>query len=471
MKFPSNVIMDIAEDDPQPGLTNILYRTRASAERHTDYCLHGQSETDAGKNAASVDTESRNKLSLGGSRLEGKNANLSHSTLPGQREKYLFVFRYYEQLGRATSNLLALASLAKYNNRYLVVPFVNNSRMCGLPGGVSHFYRKVEKPGQRNYVPMDEYFNMQDFNLKLNSRGYSTFRCFRDLESHCARRFNIVLHFLFQDESFKKDTASWYRVNGDEVSALYKQVKVRDGWIDCPGIKHSRLSKQIGFKVSRYVCVDPEIIKSARELEGKVLKGARCVAIVQWRGNGDERAHFPLDSTISQSLRPSDLEFNAHLVQIARNFVKNTFEGKFIGIHIRSERHVQRKGANVTRRCFQKLASRVQESRNAIEVNEIFLASDLTDYGSDTLKNFAAASDRGSLSQFLMKALNHPATYDPKGVLYDTGSVAIVEMNILSMATRLFTLGGGNFQEWAIDLFLKEHNNERKRIHRMCELL
>lgn len=464
VKLPDKVK---AQEDAHSGLSHVLYLTRPIADRHAKYGLKDQRETDV-----FLDVEGHNKLSANGLSLgKAANTNVSHRTLQEHKHKFLFVFRYYEQLGRATSNLIDLASLAKYNNRFLVVPYVNNSRMCGLAGGVSHHYRKVERRNQRKYASMDEYFNVQYLNLKLYSRGYSTLRHFRDLESHCENRFNIVLHFLFQDETFKKDTALWYRVSEDEVKALYKQVKVHDGWVDCPGIKRSSLSKQIDFKVNRYICVDPEIIRSARELEDKVLKGARCVAIVQWRGNGDERVHFPLDSSISQALRPSDFEFNAQLVKIARDFVANTFKGKFIGVHVRSERHVERKGINVTTRCFEKLATRVRESQQAIQVTEVFLASDLTDYGSDTLRNFAGANERGSLSQLLMKFLNRPATFNPKGILYDTGAIAIVEMNILSMATRVITLGGGNFQEWALALFLKSHNNESKRVHRMCELI
>ena len=466
-KFPGSFVEN---HESSRSRINLLYLTRTADERQTELRFGEQREADIGGNV--LNNEARNSPDTETKNIEITNIENSHSDyLQGPRRKFLYVFRYYEQLGRATSNLLDLASLAKYKNRLLVVPFVNNSRMSGLPSGVSHFYRKVEKPGQRSYAPLDEYFNMEDFDFKLKSRGYSTFRSFRDLESHCSKRFNIVVHFLFNDENYVRDTALWYRTTDDDVKALYKQAKEHYGWIDCPGIKRSRLSKQIGFKVSRYVCVDPEIITSAGELEDNVLKGANCVGIVQWRGTGDDRVHFPLDPFITQPLRPSDLAFNANLVQLARKFVKHTFKGEFIGIHVRSERHVERKGAKVTRRCFEKLATRVQESRNAIHVHEVFLASDLTDYGSDTLRSFAGANDRGSLSIFLHKVLSHPATFDPKDILFDNGAIAIVEMNILSMATRLFTMGGGNFQEWAVGIFLKRHNNERKRVHRMCELV
>ena len=461
-KFPSN---DLAIERSNLKKMDLLHLQRKSAEAHVSQDFDDYGEAAIGENV--FDNELRKPPDI-----EFTNMESNHSQpLSGPRRKFLFVFRYYEQLGRATNNLLDLASLAKNKNRLLVVPFVNNSRMSGLPGGVSHYFRKREKPSQKTYALLSEYFNLEDLNFKLKSRGYSTMNSFRDLESHCAKRFNIVIHFLFDDESYKRDTASWYRVNDNEVTTMYNKAREQNGWIDCSAMKQSRLSKQIGFKVSRYICVDPEIIRTASDLEDNVLKGANCVGIVQWRGTGEDRVYFPLDTSITQPLRPSDLEFNPRLVEMARNFVKNKFRGEFIGIHVRSERHIERKGINVTKRCMLKLSTRVKETRDAYGIKQVFLASDLTDYGSDTLMNYAEVNYRRSLAIFLRKALDHPETFEPDGILYDTGAAAIVEMNILSMATRLFTMGGGNFQEWAVAIFLKRHNNEQTRVHRMCELV
>lgn len=461
-KFPSNVF---AMERSNLKKSDLLHPQRNSAEARVNEDFDDYAEAAIGENV--FDNELRNLPDI-----EFTNMESNHSQpLSGPRRKFLFVFRYYEQLGRATNNLLDLASLAKNKNRLMVVPFVNNSRMSGLPGGVSHYFRKQEKPSQKTYALLSEYFDLEDLNFKLKARGYSTMNSFRDLESHCAKRFNIVIHFLFDDESYKRDTASWYRVSENEVATMYNKARQQNGWIDCSAMKQSRLNKQIGFKVSRYICVDPEVIRTASDLEDNVLKGANCVGIVQWRGTGEDRVYFPLDTSISQPLRPSDLEFNPRLVELARNFVKNKFHGEFLGIHVRSERHIERKGINVTKRCMVKLATRVQETRDAYGIKQVFLASDLTDYGSDTLMNYAEADYRRSLSIFLHKALNHPETFEPNGIVYDTGAAAIVEMNILSMATRLFTMGGGNFQEWAVAIFRKRHNNEQTRVHRMCELV
>lgn len=461
-KFPSNILGIKAINRKK---MDLLYLQRSSVAAHVREGFEDYGETGIDENV--FDNELRKPPDIEFTNMESNHSQL----LGGPRRKFLFVFRYYEQLGRTTKNFLDLASLAKNKNRLLVVPFVNNSRMSGLPGGVSHYFRKHEKPSHRTYALLSEYFNLEDLNFKLKARGYSTLTSFRDLESHCAKRLNIVIHFLFEDESYKRDTASWYRVSDNEVATMYNKARQHNGWIDCSVMKQSRLSKQIGFKVSRYICVDPEVIRTANDLEDNVLKGANCVGIVQWRGTGEDRVHFPLDPSITQPLLPSELEFNPRLVELARNFVKNTFRGEFIGIHVRSERHIERKGINVTKRCMLKLANRVQETRDIYGIKQVFLASDLSDYGSDTLMNYAEANYRRSLSIFLHKALDQPETFEPNGILYDTGAAAIVEMNILSMATRLFTLGGGNFQEWVVAIFSKRHNNEQTRVHRMCELV
>ena len=448
--------------------------SRRITEGNEDFLVNLYETTRAAKekdfNEESLDNEAPHITAVVSENVEIRNTAANQSrTSQRPRRKFVFVFRYYEQLGRGASNLLALASFAKNKNRLVVLPFVNNSRMSGLPNGVSHHFRKSDFPFLKKYGQLSDYFDVNDLNDRLTSYGYSTFESFPVFESQCAKRLNIVVHFLFDDDSSKRETGPWYRLTSKEVEQLYKQAKQNNGWADCPVVKHSRLSRQLGFKVSRYVCVDPEIIRTASDLEDKILQGAMCVGIVQWKGNGQERVHFPLDPSISQPLYPSDFEFNPHLVKIAKDFVRSKFHGKFIGIHVRSERHIIRKGYNVTMRCMQKLANRVHESQSSYPAEGVFLATDLSDYGSDTLKDRAESNDRRSLSRFLHEALKYPITFDPRGLLYDSGAVAIVELNILSLATRIFTLGSGNFQQWVIDLFLKRHGHEKQRVHQMCQ--
>lgn len=106
------------------------------------------------------------------------------------RRTFIFVFRYYEQLGRATSNLLALASWARFRNGFFVAPFVNNSRMSGLPGGVSHFLRESKTP---KFAPLRTYYDIPKLKETFKERGYGSIATLNDFENECNRRLHIVV--------------------------------------------------------------------------------------------------------------------------------------------------------------------------------------------------------------------------------------------------------------------------------------
>lgn len=384
------------------------------------------------------------------------------------RKKFIFAFRYYEQLGRATENLLALCSLAKYGGREVVAPFVNNSRMAGIPHGVGHHFRRKRVV---SFSPFETYFNLQKVNDKLKNSGYGTLTSFDEMAHFCNRRLNIAVHFLYHERKSIEDAASWYRIRERDLQAIYIRARQNDGWTNCPHIRKSDIGKQLGgFKVSRYVCVDPEIIRSLESLENRVFQGAYCVGIVQWKGVGSGRTHFPLSSTINTFLRPSDLEHNSQLISMARTFIQTSGLGKsFISVHVRAERHIFRRGENVTRQCFHKLASRV-EKLTAKHDWKVYLSSDIVDHGSDTLIQDVSHKQRFSLYEELMKVLKYPITLSRIDGLYDTGALAIIEMHILSLGKKLVTLGGGNYQEWIIQLFSRNVHDISHSLHRVCEL-
>lgn len=382
------------------------------------------------------------------------------------RRKFIFAFRYYEQLGRATENLLVLCSLAKYGNREVVAPFVNNSRMAGIPYGVGHHFRRKRVV---SFGPFQTYFDLRQVNDKLKSNGYSMLTSFEDMAEDCNRRLNVVVHFLHHERKSIEDAVSWYRITERELQDIYLQARQNNGWTNCPYIRKSNIGKQLGeFKVSRYVCVDPQIIRTSEKFEEDVLQGANCVGIVQWKGIGPGRSHFTLSRT--SVLRPSDLQHNAELVDLARTFIKSSSLGKsFISVHVRAERHIFRRGINITRQCFQKLAVRVQKLRDKYNWN-VYLSSDIVDHGSDTLVQDVSKAKRLSLYRELNKILGYPVTLSHIQGLYDTGAIAIIEMHILAAGKKLVTLGGGNYQEWIIQLFSRNVHDLTHSLHRVCEM-
>lgn len=382
------------------------------------------------------------------------------------QRKFIFAFRYYEQLGRATENLLALCSLARYGRRDVVAPFVNNSRMAGIPYGVGHHFRRKRVV---SFSPFQTYFDLRQVNDQLKANSYSTLTSFEDMAETCNRRLNVVVHFLHHERKSIEDAVSWYRISERELQDIYSRARQNNGWTNCPYIKKSNIGKQLGeFKVSRYVCVDPEIIRTSQRLEEEVLQGANCVGIVQWKGVGPGRSHF----TVSQTtlLRPSDLQHNAELVNLAGRFIKTSGLGKsFISVHVRAERHIFRRGMNITRQCFHKLAARVKKLKGKHNWN-VYLSSDIVDHGSDTLIQDVSKAKRLNLYLELNKLLGYPVTLNRIQGLYDTGAIAIVEMHILSVGKKLVTLGGGNYQEWIIQLFSQNVSDLTHSLHRVCEM-
>ena len=382
------------------------------------------------------------------------------------KKKYLFALRYYEQLTMATKNFLLLASLATATGRSVVEPFVNNSRFSGLRTGAS-FSRFKEETNK--FVNLDQYFDKKDLHYQMQSRGYADVTTFDDFKNECSR-LDLVVHFMYKESNTNRDLAKWYKIDSKMIENVRNKTN-RDGWTDCSFVKRSRIDQFLGKPVLRYVCVDPEIIKSPKQFEDLILKNAKCTAVILWKGNGTKRTHFPLAPQITESLRPVDIKHSKHLVEIAYDYIRNTIKRPFISVHVRVERHVKWKGIDAAMECIQKLSDAIRQRKSRLNLKKIFLAHDIGVYGSDTLKRFTNESSLNRLQNKLTTELDQPFRFDPtKYGLYDRGAIAIVEMHIIALGESLFTLGKGNFQEWVTELFLRQNAEDKSLVHKVCDM-
>ena len=369
------------------------------------------------------------------------------------RRKFIYGFSFYEQISCGMRNLLALCSLAKNGEREVVAPYVKHSRMYGF-GALS------------DSSPLQLYFDLEQVNTKLKSNGYSTLTSFEDMAENCNRRFDVVVYFLFQDISIEKDSLK-YQITKPELQDAILRTKQNHGWTNCTFIRNSKIMKQlIGFSASRYVCVDPEIIRTWEKFEEEVLQGANCVGILFWKGIGPKRTQFVLSNT--SVLRQSDLQHNAHLIDFARKFVETSGLGKsYISVHVRVERHIIRRPMHVTRGCFHQLASTVQKLNKKNNWN-VYLACDLEDDGSDIIGKFINKTKKQGLYLELKSALQNPVTSSLIEGVNDRGAKAIIEMHVLALGRQLVTLGGGTFQRWIIERFSQNNRNLEQSLHRVC---
>ena len=388
--------------------------------------------------------------------------------------KFYMAFSYSEQLSMATENLLALAALAAYSGRNVVVPFVNNSMFTA-------------RNPRNETQSLALYYNLSAFNSKLRSRGYSALVSWESFLNVCRKRLDLLLHFIYGKE------ATNLRQKGNDMQSVF---------FPCSGRrKHKDFFE--GFKITRTVCVDVGILRSVEKFHSKVIKGSPCVGIVEWRGNGtltSFRAKFPLPLNIHRPLSRSDCSsfFNETMLKIARDFKSNSLANNYISVHIRSEKILKRPNGSILAllKCFKEIAAQIQKYRDPdhkrregnIRKQEhiqnfldpkrnhregknqkIFVAVDFLASGSKSFGVLPARNAASSLVMHLKEVLDNPVFFQPHVYnLFDGGSVAIVEMIILASGSQLLLAGGGSFQGWIRQQFMERNKEGYAKVHSLC---
>jgi len=361
------------------------------------------------------------------------------------REKFFIAFAFGDQLTRATENLLALAALSRYGNRSVAVPFVKDSMFYGT---------KIDQ----NAGTLSRYFDLNALNQKLDSYGYGLFKGWRHFQQSCNQSLDVLLNVLTPDGS-----------SHAHLSNVQKQVLKKIGWTPCISHLQQTGDRFKGFNINQTICIDPEILTSLQQLESDVLRGSTCVGFVEWRGIGIGRCHFPLSSDkvpSPLSVRP-EVPFSHKLVQVAQDYAVRQLKNNYISVHIRSEWVLRRHKSNITYLldCFDQLTSRIQSTKQKTGLEKIFLATDFSTFGSKSYTIRPAQEKSEMLHKYLDKLLENLHEFDPRTVeLSDRGSIAIVEMNILSAGKKLFLVGGGNFEDWIKDQFEKVSDHAAEKI-------
>lgn len=389
------------------------------------------------------------------------------------RKRYLFVFHHYEQFGKTTENLIQLCSIAAYGSRTVVEPFVRDSRMCGLQTG--WWGESLTK--SRLFRPLSLYFDVKMMNELLYQNGYSTMQPLDEFRRSCNKTSAslTMVHFLYGDG--RETTKKWFSLSEKECQRIYAQSKVT-GWIDCPVIdKGLNISQRLGgMKTGRQICVNAERVQDHVMFEENILKGDKCVVLVYWKGFGSNRTHFKPKVKLAARELVHKLPHSSLIIQEAELFRRVFLDKPYIGVHVRSERQIFWYSLDSLLKCINLIIKVIGKLKQKHKIDTVFLATDLTQYGSDTLVHRNSATDLDKSLRYFEKHLSdglNPKKYSPHKkdpLLMDHGVVAIVEMNILSHSDHLVTLGSGSFQEWVMTLFneKKKHLKQDWTITRVC---
>ena len=416
-------------------VTTLFYAVRLPSLEYEKYSLDVSGSTEA----RTWENENSNTVTLQTAAMRLKIHQATEF-----REKFFIGFSFGDQLTRATENLLALAALARYGNRSVAVPFVKDSMFYGT---------KIDQ----NAGTLSRYFDLNVLNQQLDSYGYGLFKDWKHFQQSCNQSLDVLLTVLSLDTSKAR------------FSNIQKQLLNKTGWTPCNSKLRETRDRFKGFNINQRICIDPEILTSVQQLETDVLRGSSCVGFVTWRGIGNGRCHFPLSSDKVPSpfsVRP-EVPFSRKLVEIAQDYALRELGNNYISVHIRSEWVLRYHNSNITYLldCFRQLSSRINSTKQKTGLEKIFLATDFSTFGSQSYSIRPAKEKSEMLHKYLDKLLENRHVFDPRTVeLSDRGSIAIVEMKILSAGKKMFLLGGGNFEDWIKDQFEKVSDHAAEKI-------
>lgn len=381
--------------------------------------------------------------------------SLNYYGIGNDSSKYLFILGHYEQLGKTTINLMQAGVMAAYLNRNLVMPYVRNSRYCGLPEGWTGSKRKKS----REFFPIENYFDYKSVVNIFRENRFASLSNWNDFHQQCKSTQDTLMIFFLYDGA-KSENLKYMKLSSEEYEDIQSQMKANNGWTDCTMIE-SRIQTSIRLRnisITKAICIDPEVITALEELNSLINEWT-CVIIFIWRGMGYQRTQFNLTLPLPFQTYLSRIRFSHFVYNEANQFVFENFRNQqYLSVHIRAERQLIWYSFEKYKRCLDLLIKVVNLLVTKKSIRYIFLSSDLERHGSDSFTNstiYDKAKSYLNLKIDLIKA----TVYKPlksRGLVYnDAGFVALVELEILSRSRHLVTLGAGTFQGWLIELFKK----------------
>ena len=367
---------------------------------------------------------------------------------PNLSDKYLYLLGHYEQLGKTVINFLQAGLLAKKLDRCLVVPFVRNSRFCGLRSGWIGDRRKKS----REFLPMDNYFQLSSVEQLFQKNNFSSLVQFDKFKKNCPT--STMIYFIYSGS--KAESQRYFRLSNDEYISLETNLSKNSGFTHCENIEEKLKSGQrIGnVEFDKVICVDAEKVFKIHKLRS-LIRNDKCVTFFLWRGVGFQRTHYKLNLPSPYDYYLSKIAFSNSITIEAERYVKfNLHNLPFIGIQIRSERQLSWYNFHKFKHCLDIVVKVASIFIYKKKIKHIFISSDLERHGSDQMSILMNSTSLQKARNYLHDSFKKlsPHYFIPdkgQGLIHnDAGYVALSQAQILSRANHLITLGAGTFQNW-----------------------
>ncbi|XP_028402728.1 uncharacterized protein LOC114525545 [Dendronephthya gigantea] len=365
-------------------------------------------------------------------------------------KKYVFVHEILnDQLSKNTRALLSLCVQAGQSGRSVVRPFVRQTKF-GPNAAWSH---------------LETYFNETYLDNLLRTTGYTSLADKQEYLKECPSNNadHVSIHFIENSTASKKFTNKRFGIKDNDFNSIL-QKSTKKGWTEC-----TLIDKTMRKTAGKQFCVNSAVITDWRVLERDIVKDAKCLNIVQWRGIDGKayRLKFREDHLKFSSL---DLTFalkpGLSVMQEVQRFRKENLLGNYIALYVRGEKILLAKSLDRLYECVDLLLEVLVALKKTHGLSKVLVATDMGDFGSGSLVRYRMTKH---LNENVFKDIHDRILKESKGVTYspssdklDRGVIALVDITLLSQARHLVSAGDGTFHEWLAARFLNEHRNDRE---------
>ena len=383
---------------------------------------------------------------------------------------YVLSLSYYDQITSAAMRLASLQCWAGQHGMAVVEPFISSSFLEVPP------VRSGMSATTSDKLTFGDIFDVDAWNL----HGQKTMGCFSPLVNwgtfiQNAAREVVAVQIIYQRTEAYKAPCTYPRIM--KYWSSYLQPN--------------------GFRIIERICIDWKQLSwlTEKEFTSRILRKGLTLLIDEWRGietphaqilgNRDHIQYIALQhstcttrngrTAVWSSLNPS-----SKVKSTAEEYIKRHLKGGtgFLAIMLRLEfMLVRSKDYDAIARCPHRIRSLVQLIKNRHHLSDVFLTLDIGTYGSQLMPEHIKIGNQ-TASNYIESVLS--AVYGKPTTLMEyehslkekisldvhnnknfssTAYISTLLKSIASQAACLVAIGGGFYQEHAIEWYYKLNGN------------
>ena len=403
------------------------------------------------------------------------------------KDSYLLVLYYFEQMNSAISNLFHLGPIAMNLDLKIVEPFVVHSRLYGLPDMLP----AGEVTG--SFYSLRTLFNIDSISQSLNTYANASLASFQDFVLYAPR--DIVVVYFIHNEHPRPRT---FRLSYRYLRMLKLVSESETPVIDCTdeifyeeqiygGLLGTLLNITIkygavNFRIVKFICVAGERDATTDQLRKQIGLEKKTVIFPEWRGCAYKHCNLEMRhksatytrTRLLYTLRgekesPLNVSYdNSNVVMETANlFIKNLnlTNKPYVSVYMRIEKLLKtnntfRIDKNYLKCCTSTLQKLLAGIKKRYKISNVLLTTDLGRYGSDACPGdcqlVGAQILKGVEKTNKIKVFDYDPSRTPQKI-DNGGFAAMVEIEMLARAKRIITVGPGLFKEQVTRLYQKRN--------------